>query len=78
MQQAAPSTPIVFVNVADPVGAGYVQSLARPGGNATGFTNFEYSMSGKWEELFTNLKTAKALSLAVPSALLARANEVIE
>jgi putative ABC transport system substrate-binding protein len=55
MQQAAPTTPIVFVNVADPVGAGYVQSLARPGGNATGFTNFEYSMSGKWVELLKQI-----------------------
>ena len=43
--------PIVFVNAADPVGGGYVESLARPGGNATGFTLFEYSMSGKWLEL---------------------------
>jgi putative ABC transport system substrate-binding protein len=43
--------PIVFVNAADPVGGGYIESLARPGGNATGFTVFEYSMSGKWLEL---------------------------
>ena len=43
--------PIVFVNVADPVGSGFVQSLARPGGNATGFLNFEYSISGKWLDL---------------------------
>ena len=43
--------PIFFVNAADPVGGGYVESLARPGGNATGFTLFEYSMSGKWLEL---------------------------
>jgi putative ABC transport system substrate-binding protein len=40
-----------FPVVADPVGAGYVDSLARPGGNATGFTNFEYSLAGKWLEL---------------------------
>jgi putative ABC transport system substrate-binding protein len=40
--------PIVFTAVADPVGAGYVDSLARPGGNATGFTAFEYSIGGKW------------------------------
>jgi ABC-type uncharacterized transport system substrate-binding protein len=51
MQQATRTIPIVFTNLADPVGAGVVQSLARPGGNATGFTNFEYSMSGKWVEL---------------------------
>ena len=43
--------PIVFTVVADPVGAGYVQSLARPGGNATGFTGFEYAFAGKWLEL---------------------------
>jgi putative ABC transport system substrate-binding protein len=41
----------VFVNVIDPVGSGYVASLARPGGNATGFTQFDYRISGKWLEL---------------------------
>jgi putative ABC transport system substrate-binding protein len=55
VQQATRTIPIVFVNVADPVGAGIVQSLARPGGNATGFTNFEYSMSGKWVELLKQI-----------------------
>ena len=55
VQQATRTIPIVFVNVADPVGAGYVQTLARPGGNATGFTNFEYSMSGKWLELLKQI-----------------------
>jgi putative ABC transport system substrate-binding protein len=54
-QQATGTIPIVFTNVADPVGAGIVQSLARPGGNATGFTNFEYSMSGKWVELLKQI-----------------------
>ena len=49
--QVTRSVPIVFVNVADPVGAGYVESLARPGGNATGFVQFEYGISGKWLEL---------------------------
>jgi putative ABC transport system substrate-binding protein len=53
--QATRTIPIVFSNVADPVGAGFVQSLARPGGNATGFTNFEYSMSGKWVELLKQI-----------------------
>src|SRR5262249_21345609 len=43
--------PIVFVQVSDPVGAGLVPSVARPGGNVTGFMNFEYSLSGKWLEL---------------------------
>ena len=55
VQQTTRTIPIVFVNVADPVGAGFVQSLARPGGNTTGFTNFEYSMSGKWVELIKQI-----------------------
>jgi len=45
----------VFVSVADPVGAGFVQSLSRPGGNATGFIQFEYSLSGKWVELLKEI-----------------------
>jgi putative ABC transport system substrate-binding protein len=49
--QATRTVPIVFPVVGDPVGAGFVDSLARPGGNATGFTQFEYSTSGKWLEL---------------------------
>jgi putative ABC transport system substrate-binding protein len=49
------TVPIVFVAVIDPVGAGFVASLARPGGNATGFTIFEYSMSGKWLELLKEI-----------------------
>jgi putative tryptophan/tyrosine transport system substrate-binding protein len=47
--------PIVFTVVADPVGAGYVQTLARPGGNATGFTGFEYAFAGKWLELLKEI-----------------------
>src|SRR5262249_44748673 len=50
-RSSARAVPIVFVNVFDPVGAGFVQSMARPGGNATGFTPFEYGLSGKWLEL---------------------------
>jgi putative ABC transport system substrate-binding protein len=53
--QATRTVPIVFVNVADPVGAGFVDSLARPGGNATGFIQFEYSLSGKWLELLKQI-----------------------
>jgi ABC-type uncharacterized transport system substrate-binding protein len=53
--QATRAVPIVFANVPDPVGAGFVDSLARPGGNATGFTNFEYSISGKWLELLKEI-----------------------
>src|SRR5262249_58977887 len=51
LQQASRTAQIVFVGVTDPVGAGFVASLARPGGNATGFTQFEYGISGKWLEL---------------------------
>ena len=47
--------PIVFVQVSDPVGAGLVPSVARPGGNVTGFMNFEYSLSGKWLELLKQI-----------------------
>jgi putative ABC transport system substrate-binding protein len=53
--QATHNVPIVFVNVADPVGAGYVDSLARPGRNATGFVLFEYGLSGKWLELLKEI-----------------------
>jgi len=49
--QLTRAVPIVFAVVADPVGAGYVESLARPGGNITGFTGYEFAMSGKWLEL---------------------------
>jgi putative ABC transport system substrate-binding protein len=51
VQQASRTVPIVFAVVGDPVGAGFVDSLARPGGNVTGFMAFEYSLSGKWLEL---------------------------
>jgi len=47
--------PIVFVNVTDPVGAGYVASLAQPGGHVTGFTSFEYAISAKWLELLKEI-----------------------
>jgi ABC-type uncharacterized transport system substrate-binding protein len=53
--QATRVVPIVFVHVADPVGAGFVESLARPGGNVTGFTSIEYGVSGKWLELLKEI-----------------------
>jgi putative ABC transport system substrate-binding protein len=53
--QATRTVPIVFAYVPDPVGAGFVDSLARPGGNATGFTPFEYSTSAKWLELLKEI-----------------------
>jgi len=53
--QATRTVPVVFPAVVDPVGAGFVDSLARPGGNVTGFMNFEYSMGGKWLELLKEI-----------------------
>jgi putative ABC transport system substrate-binding protein len=55
LHDATRTLPIVFVNVSDPVGAGYVASLARPGSNITGFTFIEYGMSGKWLELLKEI-----------------------
>jgi putative tryptophan/tyrosine transport system substrate-binding protein len=55
MLQATHTVPIVFPVAADPVGAGFVDSLARPGGNATGFMSFEYTLSGKWLELLKQI-----------------------
>src|SRR5262245_33658703 len=67
--QATRSLPIVFVQVTDPIGAGYVASLARPGGNATGFTALEYGMSGKWLELLKQVSPgiSRAAVLRDPS-----------
>jgi putative ABC transport system substrate-binding protein len=53
--QATRTVPVVFVNVSDPVGAGFVDSLAQPGGNATGFIQFEFGLSGKWLELLKQI-----------------------
>jgi putative tryptophan/tyrosine transport system substrate-binding protein len=53
--QATRTVPIVFVNIADPVGGGFVRSLSRPGGNATGFIQYEYSLSAKWLELLKEI-----------------------
>ena len=55
LQQATRAVPIVFAIVTDPVGAGYVENLARPGGNTTGFMNLEYGISGKWLELIKQI-----------------------
>ncbi len=55
LQRITSSVPIVFALVIDPVGAGFVASLARPGGNTTGFSAFEYSLGGKWLELLKEL-----------------------
>ena len=66
MLQATRTIPIVFTIVIDPVGAGYVDNLARPGGNVTGFTIYEYSMSGKWLELL------KAIAPSLTRAMVLR------
>ena len=55
LQQATGTVPIVFAGVTDPVGGGLVASLAQPGGNSTGFTNFEYGISTKWLELLKQI-----------------------
>jgi putative tryptophan/tyrosine transport system substrate-binding protein len=55
LQQVTRTLPIVFVGVTDPVGGGFVASLARPDSNATGFANFEYGLSGKWLELLKEI-----------------------
>jgi putative ABC transport system substrate-binding protein len=67
--QATRTVPIVFAVVIDPVGAGFVSSLARPGGNATGFTIFEYGLSGKWLELLKQIApgTTRAAVLRDPT-----------
>ena len=70
LQQATHSIPIVFVNAPDPVGAGFVENMSHPGGNITGFSNFEYSMSGKWAELLKQAtpRIRRALVLRDPSS----------
>jgi putative tryptophan/tyrosine transport system substrate-binding protein len=70
LQQATRTIPIVFVNAPDPVGAGFVQSMAHPGENITGFSNFEYSMSGKWAELLKQIapNVTRALVLRDPTS----------
>ena len=68
--QATRTVPIVFPVVVDPVGAGFVDSLARPGGNATGFMAFEYGINGKWLELLKEIAprvTPGAISLSSSS-----------
>lgn len=65
LQQATRIVPIVFAGVVDPVGAGFVDSLAHPGGNITGFTQFEYGLGGKWLELLKEI-APRVTRVAVP------------
>jgi ABC-type uncharacterized transport system substrate-binding protein len=69
LRQVTRTIPIVFAVVADAVGAGYVESHARPGGNVTGFTAFEYALSGKWLELLKEIapRVTRAAILRDPS-----------
>jgi ABC-type uncharacterized transport system substrate-binding protein len=69
LQQETRNVPIVFVLVVDPVGSGYVASLAQPAGNATGFALFEYSVSGKWLELLKEIapRVTRAVVLRDPA-----------
>jgi putative ABC transport system substrate-binding protein len=69
MLEATRTVPIVFANVPDPVGSGYVKSLSRPGGNATGFMIFEYSLCGKWPALLKEIapQTTRAAVLRDPA-----------
>jgi putative ABC transport system substrate-binding protein len=74
MQQETRTIPIVFAQVLDPVGAGFVESLARPGGNITGFVSFEYSMAGKWLDTLSHIaprttRIAAVRDLASPSEM---------
>ncbi|MGB8744735.1 MAG: ABC transporter substrate binding protein, partial [Pseudolabrys sp.] len=55
MLQATHTIPVVFPLASDPVGGGYIDSLARPGGNATGFMMYEYNIGGKWLELLKEI-----------------------
>jgi putative ABC transport system substrate-binding protein len=68
LQQATRTIPIMFMNVPDPVGAGVVQSMAHPGGNITGFSNFEYTMSGKWAELLKQIAPQVTRALVLRDA----------
>jgi putative ABC transport system substrate-binding protein len=69
LSKATRTIPIVMVQVIDPVGSGYVESMARPGGNITGFTQFEYSLAGKWLDLLIEIapRTSRVAVLREPT-----------
>src|SRR5262245_19948253 len=65
------TVPIVFVSIIDPVGAGFVESLSRPGGNVTGFANFEYGLAGKWLELLKEIAPSVTRAAVLREAAIA-------
>ena len=65
VKQATTTTPVVFIQVQDPVGGGFVTSLARPGGNLTGFSNFDYTFVGKWLQLLKELSPSVTRARAI-------------
>ncbi len=69
--KASQTIPVVFTLVAEPVGAGFVRSLAKPGGNATGFTNFEYGMGGKWLELLKEISPSLTQAAVIRESAIA-------
>jgi putative tryptophan/tyrosine transport system substrate-binding protein len=73
LSKATRTIPIVMVQAIDPVGSGYVESMARPGGNITGFTQFEYSLAGKWLDLLMEIapRTSRVAVLRDPTRGLA-------
>jgi putative tryptophan/tyrosine transport system substrate-binding protein len=71
LQQGTRTIPIVFVQLIDPVSGGFIASLARPGGNATGFTVFEYGISGKWVELLKEIAPSVTRAAVVRDAAVA-------
>ena len=68
-QQASRTMPIVFVTTIDPVGGGWVESLARPGTNATGFAFYDFSMAGKWMDLLKGIAPSTARVAVIRDAL---------
>jgi putative ABC transport system substrate-binding protein len=66
LQKEVRSIPLVFISVSDPVGSGFVNELAKPGGNITGFANFQLSMGSKWLEKLHELVPQLAANLTIP------------
>jgi putative ABC transport system substrate-binding protein len=74
LQRVTRTIPLVFASLTDPVGAGFVESLARPGGNTTGFTAFEYGLSAKWVELLKDIAPRLTRGGVFPTAISGKAD----